>query len=457
MINRFKRALLIRFARLVRAADASLKELEIYFLKDALQSCGVSVSIHPSATIFNPQGLAIGNNVVIGEGAFINAEGGIQIRDNSQLLNHVAIFGCDDSLVDSVTLAAQGPRRSWRQTVIGRDVKIGTAARIQAGVQIGDGAVIGHGALISQDVAPGDTVQQACQVHICRDQIRFSNGAELSCYASAVSKPLVQEPKAAIWPNGRMRHPDIVFVASSGRSGSMSIARWLNRHKRIRGRHEPRLQLVQWSTEYAEGRVDKDETLSRLEDLFLDGTVYDPDVIYVESDQKLYNLMPLLAEILPRARFIWLVRSGYDVVASLVGRGWYAQELDYFQRNEVAWWWNNWRVQGDRTDPPAYDWANMTQFEKCAWYWAHSNAIIEAALKELRVDHTLQTRLEDIERDADTITRFCGVEPRGKRVPVSNAALHGKYDRTKWTELERNAFERWCGPLMRRLYPASSL
>ncbi|MEM9354948.1 MAG: hypothetical protein AAGB04_01930 [Pseudomonadota bacterium] len=233
----------------------------------------------------------------------------------------------------------------------------------------------------------------------------------------------------------------------------MSFAHWLNSHERIRGRHESRLQLVQWSTEYAERRVNRDETLSRLKDLFLDGTVYNPDIIHVESDQKLYNLLPLLSEIFPRARFVWLVRSGYDVVSSLVGRGWYSQEPDSFQRNNVAWWWNNWRVQGDRTDPPASNWIEMTQFEKCAWYWAHANARIESTIGELRADHVLRTRLEDMEKDAERIAKFCGVGAFKTKVPISNPANHGKYDPAKWTEHEKEVFERWCGPLMRRLYP----
>ena len=236
----------------------------------------------------------------------------------------------------------------------------------------------------------------------------------------------------------------------------MTIARWLNSHERICGRHESRLQLVQWSTEYAEGTASRDETLSRLEDLFLDGTVYHPELIHVESDQKVYNLMPLLSEILPQARFIWLVRSGYDVVSSLVGRGWYSQAPDSFQEHNVAWWWKNWRVEGDRTDPVLKDWSDMPQFEKCAWYWAHANATIESALEELRVEQVLRIRLEDIESDADRIATFCGVRPFGKKMPIANHAAHEKYDKAKWSEREKEAFERWCGPLMTRFYPTSA-
>jgi hypothetical protein len=98
----------------------------------------------------------------------------------------------------------------------------------------------------------------------------------------------------------------------------------------------------------------------------------------------------------------------------------------------------------------------MTQFEKCSWYWAHSNASIEAAVAEIQADHMLRTRLEDIDQDAGRIVKFCGVAPLGIRVPTFNHAIHGKYDRSKWTKHEKEAFERWCGPLMERLYPASS-
>lgn len=450
LIRCFKQAFLIWFARLVKAAETCRKEAEIRDLKLALQSCGVGVSIHPGARVLHPHGLAIGNNVTIGKGSFINAEGGVQIRDNSRLLDHVTIIDCDDSLIDPDELMARGLRRSWRQTVIGRAVKIGSAARIQAGVRIGDGAMIGHGAVIGRDVAPGEIVQRTGQGCTCQNNIGPSADNELSRCSRKLPD---QKSIAAYWPDGRTCHPEIVFVASSGRSGSMSMAHWLNCHKQIRGRHESRLQLVQWSTEYAEHSAGRDETLSRLEELFLDGTVYDPNVIHIESDQKLYNLMPLLAELLPRARFIWLVRSGHDVVSSLVGRGWYSQEHDSFQRDNVSWWWNNWRVQGDRTDPPAPNWHNMAQFEKCAWYWGHVNSTIEAAIDELRDDRVFRTRLEDIKQDAVGIARFCGVVPFGKKMPILNSATHNKYDKSIWNEREKRAFEQWCGPMMRRLYP----
>lgn len=447
--------MLIRLARLVRSAEAFLRDTEGHALKRCLQSCGVGVLIHPTAVIVHPQGLALGNNVTIGEGCFIHAEGGVQIRDNTELSRFVVICSSGHDLIDCEGISPSSGRRSWLQTVIGRDVRIGANACILRGARIGDGSIIGPGAVIRNNVQSCQIVRRDCDAVASRPKVTAAvNPIDPRC-SVAVGQLAKNCQQTATWPNGRERHPRIVFVASSGRSGSMTIAKWLNGHERIIGRHEARLQLVQWSTELAEGRVKQDETLSRLKDLYLDGTVYDPSRVHVESDQKLYNLLPLLAEVFPQARFIWLLRSGVDVVASLVGRGWYAEIPGSFQEQNFAWWWKNWRVRGDRTNPPAAGWADMGQFEKCAWYWAHVNATIESSLDKFPEERVLRIRLEDIERESDRIISFCGVESFRDAIPITNSAIYERYVRANWSKQDEEAFERWCSKLMSRLYPMS--
>ena len=445
----------MKFARIVRFAEARLRVAEHEGTIRALQSCGVSVSVHPSATIVHPNGLSIGNNVFIGEACFIHAEGGVQIRDNAQLSDRVTIYGSDLDLDTPAGSLHCGPRRSWRQTVIGRNVRIGSLAFICPGVRIGDGAIIGLGAVVKKDVAPGEIIQPVMQCDTAKCHKDRLASQESRCCNVCNNRLLKRNITAAPWPTGRTHHPRIVFVASSGRSGSTSIAQWLDGSDGVRGRHESRLQLVQWSTEYAEGTASREQTLKRLEDLFLDGTVYDPDIVHVESDQKFHNLLPLLAEILPQAKFIWLIRSGYAVVSSIVGRGWYSDQPSDFQNHHVDWWWENWRVQGSRTIPPADGWLDMNQFEKCAWYWGHTNRTIEVAVEDLPADKVMRLRLEDMKAEADRVASFCGVSNLGKKVPFANRASHSMYSSSVWSRDERHAFERWCGPLMARFYPGT--
>jgi len=370
-----------------------------------------------------------------------------------QISHRVTIYGSDLDLLSHPDSCPSEPRRYWQQTVIGRNVRIGSLACICPGVKIGDGAVIGVGAIVRKNVAAGEITQPASQCDLVNHNEDDLTQPEASPCRNDTNRSLKVEKLAAVWPSGRARHPSIIFVASSGRSGSHSIAQWLDCSDDVRGRHESRLQLVKWSTEYAEGVASREKTLARLEDLFLDGTVYDPDLVYVESDQKTYNLLPLLAEVLPQAKFVWLIRAGHAVVSSIVGRGWYARQPSNFQNHNVDWWWENWRVQGGRTNPPVEDWSLMTQFEKCAWYWSHANETIEAAVDELQPDKVLRIRLEDIGDETDRITSFCGVKRHSKRVPISNPARHSKHFHSNWSKDERIAFKRWCGPMMFRIYP----
>nr|WP_139312852.1 DapH/DapD/GlmU-related protein [Acuticoccus yangtzensis] len=346
-----------------------------------------------------------------------------------------------------------GPRRRWRQVVIGRNVWIGMNAMILPGVRIGDNAIVGMGAVVARDVAPGEIVGQGPHRVLGRRDPAASAASEASAhYGGRAGRPLAPEAVAAFRRTGRAALPPMVFVATTGRAGSKTLATWLAGHPRIDARHEPRLQLIAWSTDYAEGRIDRAALTARLADLLLDGTVYETGRIRVEVDQKIYNLIPLLAEIVPEARFVWLVRSAEAVVASTTGRGWYADGPGMQQALDIAWYYEGFRVQGDKVWPPVPGWGAMTPFAKNAWYWGHVNGVIRQAFAALPAERRMVLRLEDLARQAGPLAAFLGVEALAGPVPSVNGAIHGRHLAAAWSAEERAAFRTWCAPLMDVLY-----
>lgn len=115
--------------------------------------------IRERAKILAPEKLTLGRNVWIGEGAVLDAQGGLTIGDSCQIGLGVMIWTHSSHLQAIRGETAQN-RDSivYKPTRIGANCFIGGPSVIAAGVTIGDGAVISPLTFVDRDVAPGETV-----------------------------------------------------------------------------------------------------------------------------------------------------------------------------------------------------------------------------------------------------------------------------------------------------------
>jgi acetyltransferase-like isoleucine patch superfamily enzyme len=428
------------FAELLDRARNSRLAAKQARARAKLQSIGDNVHIDVSAEIIDPQAVAVGNNVQIGPGVYIQAQGGLQIQDNVHISNGVAIYTCEPSLGSDASLP---DKQNWRQVVIERNVCIGRNAVILPGVTIGEGAIVGPGATIGANVPPR-AVMSAQPAVVTGERS-----------ADAYEDIKARQPAATSrFKRGDERTPNICFVLTTGRAGSTTIAAVLNQHPKVDAKHEAHLQLVKWSTDYAHGALSHDDMKRKLVQLLLQTSVYRDDTVYVFSDLKLFNLTPLLREIIPSAKFVWMLRSGSAVVASTVGRSWYAGP-DHPVWKNIDWYYHDNRIRGDLCGSvTAAEWASMTPFEKNCWYWTHVNTVIERDLNLVPESLRRTQRLEDFDAAAAlALQRFLNVEPAKIPVTAANEAHYDKHGAAAWTEQEVASFDRICGPLMRRLYP----
>jgi hypothetical protein len=167
----------------------------------------------------------------------------------------------------------------------------------------------------------------------------------------------------------------------------------------------------------------------------------------------------------PQARYVWLQRNGLDVVASAMQKQWYSghseTHLRYADATPTQQAWIDGRLRADRLPPdhacalPAAAWEGLDRFAKCCWYWAAVNQIIESDLQALNLP-TFALRLERVRSQLPELLAWLGVEarlPEETAVPQRNLARQVPYHWTRWTDAERAAFVRWCGPQMDRTYP----
>jgi hypothetical protein len=247
------------------------------------------------------------------------------------------------------------------------------------------------------------------------------------------------------------------FVVSTGRSGTMTISDLLSQHPLCECLHEPQRIVVRLATERSYDQLDDNELRFYLKKLF------PPQFgirCYGVSDQKLSYLIPLLAGNDGKAKFIWLIRDGRNVVASYFTRGAYGQEEaedpkgSYRPELHNRYYWAKYRIQGDLCgDVKPELWKSMSPFEKCCWYWSYTNRTIERDLKKLDDDSWMIVRLEDLSADLDAILDFLDLPYYPLKMIVANRNPVPTYQHTDWNESNQRAFDLWCGAGMDCWYP----
>lgn len=247
------------------------------------------------------------------------------------------------------------------------------------------------------------------------------------------------------------------FILSSGRSGTMTISRVLSQINGCVCLHEPSPELILESSEYHYGKLSKEkikDLLLKTRKPFVDGSVY------CESNQTLSLMIPVLADAFPEARYVWLIRNGLDVVASIYQKQWYSGHSENHDSYEdcppIEKAWIDGRIRGDLSgDMSSDEWATLDRFGRCCWYWAYVNRIIENDLNRHASTRYYRLRLEEIYEDLPTLIDWMGLKASiAPLVGQHNIAKRIPYHWTDWTESEWEKFEHWCGDLMDCLYPS---
>lgn len=119
-------------------------------IRNKAKNIGKGVMFHPRLEMFGVEGLSIGDNVHIGEDAYIRADGGLRIGSHTQISRRVIIYTHNHQY--------KGKRLPFDEELVCKPVEIGDyvwigmGVTILAGAQIGDGAIIGAGCVIKGNV-----------------------------------------------------------------------------------------------------------------------------------------------------------------------------------------------------------------------------------------------------------------------------------------------------------------
>lgn len=106
--------------------------------------------IHMWANFFDPSGITVGEDTIIGDHAFLDGRAALIIGDHVDIASSVMIYNSEHN-VDENDFAV--PEKVTEAPVeIGDYVFIGPRVIILPGIKIGRGAVVGAGAVVTKDV-----------------------------------------------------------------------------------------------------------------------------------------------------------------------------------------------------------------------------------------------------------------------------------------------------------------
>ncbi|OMP31797.1 sulfotransferase [Mangrovimonas sp. DI 80] len=416
-------------------------------MMNRIREKGSSIFLNGKVKITHPEMVSLGDNIHIGDNAYIHSDGGLIIGDNTHISRNLVIYTSSHEYNGDAI--PYNNERIYKSVCIERNVWIGMNVCICPGVTIGEGAIIGLGCVVSKDVPPYSIVGNAPQrILKDRDIDSYNKNKERQRFGGVNGKPVSLESSYDVM---HLEHQPF-FIVGTGRSGSETISKILSQHPNVTCRHEPKGRLIKLSTEYAQGSISKERVKQELVNLYSQVSVVTTD-FYGESDQKYSNLISILFEIFPKSKFIWLIREAKPTITSMYSRGWFCdREYGYRIRKDkcipalnTGRNYTIGRLDGSKIEGvnlTENEWKEMTPFERNCWYWSYWNSVIETQFQSLPNESKLFIRLEDINDKINVILEFLSLPNFEFQVLRSNQAQYQLLG--NWTIEDEEAYKKWC-------------
>ena len=368
---------------------------------------GHNIEVEKPFYLTNTMGIQLGSNIDISKSCFFQSEGGICIHDNVVIERNVKLItNTKDVLYSPINIE--------------KEVRIGSSSIIYPGVTIEKGSIIPPKSIIKNDFKSTKT-ENVGKINIeCQSNIDF---------------------------NG-----ELIFVVSTGRSGSKAIISLFEQNPDVIATHEAFMQFGKYAVDKLYNLSSSSETKDKLIKTFTDLSYIDKP-FHIQSDQKLGALITELSEIFPKAKFIWLVRNLKDFVNSAYPRGWFDNsEFGYEKnpnefinpQNKPAKYFASYRMNAARAKVVSeLVWKNMTAFERNCWYWNYWNKLIESQLRELPKEKYLKIYLNELKNSIDTLQDFTGINMSNLIVKKTNKAFYKKLEHNEWSIEMENIYKKY--------------
>jgi hypothetical protein len=246
-------------------------------------------------------------------------------------------------------------------------------------------------------------------------------------------------------------HRRVLFVLGTGRCGTRSIVDLISHVPGCRLEHERSPVLLREASEYAEGRM-AHPAMVRLLQATRGPETFHASRVAGEANQRLSLVLPALAEAVPDATYLWLIRDGRATVDSLHRR--FCYHRDEARLRPGLGEWAESRPNGHRLGVfEQGEWQGMNGFARCCWYWAYTNDLIEGEADRLSLP-LQQVRLEELAWRLPSLAAQLGLTAEELQTRRSNSSTDArKAGWRHWSQSQRDVFENHAGATMDRWYP----
>lgn len=249
----------------------------------------------------------------------------------------------------------------------------------------------------------------------------------------------------------------LVFIISTGRTGTKFLARFLNQIPNVVSKHEPEpdKKIVDLGINYSRNIIGTQEAVQIIKNsrkaIYKELKRKNCD-LYIESNNRLFSLIPVLRLAFEDPKIIHIVRDGREYVRSGMSRAWY-RDKDKAYRLRAKYFSN---------DEYCDTWDEMDRFKKIIWRWKTKDEFIYEGLTNY--DNYLRVKFENIfnnnHKGIYKIAEFIGIEKKMIQSLVDNM-IENKINSTKnyeikhwsqWSQNKKNTFDKLAKEHMEKYY-----
>jgi len=206
-----------------------------------------------------------------------------------------------------------------------------------------------------------------------------------------------------------MKNKQIIFIASSGRSGTLSISNLLSQKKNIEVYHEFLFDVILYNAvRYKMKLISKSQILNILKNTYGLSIHYSDKNCWVDCSNALPWIIKPLFEIFPNSKVVHLVRDGRKVTSSFYNKFGEIMYSNYSTKVMINWLKNKnkikqppphkkfWRPVPINNKNKLDQFKSYNHFERICYYWNEINIEIKNNINLIPYDQKLVIRFEDL-------------------------------------------------------------
>ena len=329
------------------------------------------------------------------------------------------------------------------------------------GVKLGDNVKIGRncsfdslgGILVGDNVQIGNNVKiestEFCDNSLLAKNVVIASNISIDhgAFIKAGTKIKTEETEL-------FKPEKVVFILSSGRSGSRALIDSVMSYQGIQALHEPNLYLTYLSALLMTNAISENEAEQNLREYYT--TALSPqNKTYIESDQKLIYFVPLLKKIFPNAQFLWIYREPRSFIKSAASRQWFKfDKVNSYKGHMVI----NIKDRSLGTRLGAFDlgemsmdeWKKLSIVERNAWYWTHVNTLCYSIKS---TENMISVELSKLSSASDDVATFLGIPKNCLNIMKTNKTRNRDIHRKRLLSESKvnEAASQYCDALFTRI------